>query len=67
MPDGPLSPVAILIRCTLCPSIADGAFPFEAALGPAGRSAFDRHLKTAHGLTFDPPTLDAWLDRVRRG
>lgn len=65
MPDGPLSPVAILIRCTLCP--VEGVTPFEAALGPAGRSAFDRHLKVAHGLTFDPPTLDAWLDRVRRG
>lgn len=64
MPDGP---VQILLRCTLCPSIADGAFPFEAAFDPGGQAEFDRHLKTAHGLTFDPPTLDAWLDRVRRG
>ena len=57
-------PFSILLRCALCPSPPPA---FEAALGPEGQALMTAHLKRVHGLIFDPPTLDAWLDRVRRG
>lgn len=57
-----LRPFTLLLRCTLCE-----APPFETGCGPDGQADMDRHLKAAHGLTFDPPTLEAWLERVRRG
>ena len=55
-------PIRILARCNLC--VMDGtSYPFEAGLSPEGKADFDRHLKDAHGLVFDPPTLEEWLGR----
>lgn len=62
---GVLRPFSILLRCGLCGD--PGPEPFEAGVDAEGRALMNRHLKHAHGLTFDPPTLEAWLDVVRRG
>lgn len=56
-------PFSILLRCALCDQPPPA---FEAGLNAAGQAQMTTHLKRAHGLTFDPPTLDAWLARVRR-